>query len=409
MGHHELEAPPSQRIRVACVGDSLTRGSHGREPLEHAWKPTQCSLRSSSCQGSYPAILQVLLDARFYDVRDFGESGRSLHSLMPSVCPPGMHGLANGNVQWQSAMAVCKEALLKTKLVSDVASFSPRVLVLMLGTNDAQHYIVRDRLAEVAPNIQQKLSLLLHVMRRPAGEHSPPLTLILQPPPTMAEAPLWRPKGGCAAPGSAPHSYGIRLRPTSSTCDCAAMHTCYYNKAGCVHLFRCLTCGPSELIPTIGNTQGNESVLKCVRVDAIGHVRLGVSWAAAAAVAPGHASASMGADAMAHRNLTGTGCEGAVLPVPPLEIAPDWHMFLDPYHFRPAAAAAVACHVLSRLLHHCDGSATQYGRAEIVVRHLIFCEPVLRVARSPSTDGLRQLVSLEQKLVNLSSGNRTRA
>ena len=119
MGHHELEAPPSQRIRVACVGDSLTRGSHGRA-LEHAWKPTQCSLRSSSCQGSYPAILQVLLDARFY-TRDFGEmdAASTADAFRMSTWNDG---LANGNVQWQSAMAVCKEALLKTKLVRTLAS-----------------------------------------------------------------------------------------------------------------------------------------------------------------------------------------------------------------------------------------------------------------------------------------------
>ena len=216
--------PPPARTRVACVGDSLTRGSHqGNEPLQNAWN-SGCGMRSSSCQGSYPAILQVLLDARLYKVRAFAESGRSIHSLMPAGCPPRPHALSEG--EGRRSVAGCLAALQDTQLVADVVRFSPQILVVMLGTNDAYRAIVGDRLADVAHVVQEKLSLLVRTLRRASiGGQSLPLTLIMQPPTTMAELPFWKPTGACAAPAPAPLAFAVVRRPATSTCDCAAMHT----------------------------------------------------------------------------------------------------------------------------------------------------------------------------------------
>jgi sialate O-acetylesterase len=83
-----------EKIRVACVGDSITFG-HGIKDREHA---------------SYPARLQLLLGDK-YEVQNFGVSGATLIKL--------------GTRPYVQQDA-CRDAL----------KFRPQIAVIMLGTND---------------------------------------------------------------------------------------------------------------------------------------------------------------------------------------------------------------------------------------------------------------------------------
>ena len=85
-------SPSDERIRVACLGDSITAGARTSDPA------TQ----------SYPARLQRILGDSF-EVRNFGRGGATLiESGRPNV--------------WQD--------------VPEVVAFAPHVVVVMLGTND---------------------------------------------------------------------------------------------------------------------------------------------------------------------------------------------------------------------------------------------------------------------------------
>jgi acyl-CoA thioesterase-1 len=84
------------RIRLACVGDSITFGSHLPDPS----------------RDSYPSRLAALLGPK-WDVRNYGVGGSTL--------------LALGNKPYREQWA-CSEAL----------GLHPDVVVIMLGTNDSK-------------------------------------------------------------------------------------------------------------------------------------------------------------------------------------------------------------------------------------------------------------------------------
>jgi lysophospholipase L1-like esterase len=84
------------RIRVACVGDSITYGA-GIEKRN---------------QNSYPAVLQKLLGDK-YEVRNFGVSGSTL--------------LKNGDKPY-----------VKEKAFADAKKFNPNIVIIKLGSNDTK-------------------------------------------------------------------------------------------------------------------------------------------------------------------------------------------------------------------------------------------------------------------------------
>lgn len=84
-------------IRVACVGDSITYGSHIKDHQHD----------------TYPADLGRML-GNGYDVRNFGHSGATL--------------LKKGNLPY-----------FKVKEHSAALKFKPDIVVIMLGTNDSKH------------------------------------------------------------------------------------------------------------------------------------------------------------------------------------------------------------------------------------------------------------------------------
>lgn len=88
--------PQAEKIRVACVGDSITFGSG----VEN---------RDKNC---YPAVLGGFLGDR-YDVRNFGVSGATL--------------LKKGDKPYW-----------KEKAFTEATDFKPHVVVIKLGTNDTK-------------------------------------------------------------------------------------------------------------------------------------------------------------------------------------------------------------------------------------------------------------------------------
>ena len=94
-------------LRVACLGDSLTRGS--------------CSTR-----GGYPVELQRLLGSAF-NVSGYGESGRT--ALRRGVCGPD-------SPLDESSSGDC--SIWDTDTFKRALASEPDVVTIMLGTNDAK-------------------------------------------------------------------------------------------------------------------------------------------------------------------------------------------------------------------------------------------------------------------------------
>lgn len=86
-----------KKIKVACVGDSITYG-HNANPINVY---------------SYPAQLQGLLGNQ-YDVRNFGVNGRTMNNVV------GARYTATG--EYQNSL-----------------NFNPDIVIIMLGTNDSKH------------------------------------------------------------------------------------------------------------------------------------------------------------------------------------------------------------------------------------------------------------------------------
>jgi lysophospholipase L1-like esterase len=88
--------PAIAQTKVACIGDSITYGSG----LPH--RDTQ----------SYPAVLQSLL-GNAYEVRNYGVSGTTM--------------LRQGDMPYWN-----------TSAFADSSAWNPRIVVIMLGTNDSK-------------------------------------------------------------------------------------------------------------------------------------------------------------------------------------------------------------------------------------------------------------------------------
>jgi lysophospholipase L1-like esterase len=92
-----LGACTEEKIRVACVGNSITYGANIQN-------------RDSD---SYPAVLQQLLDSNKYEVRNYGFSSRTL--------------LNKGDYPY-----------MKEDMFSEALNFQPNIVVIKLGTNDSK-------------------------------------------------------------------------------------------------------------------------------------------------------------------------------------------------------------------------------------------------------------------------------
>ena len=96
------------RTRVACMGDSITRGNASHEPGENGThRPHKPKIAN---RGNFPLELQRLMGAS-WEVRNFGHGGRSV---------------------------VGASAYDRTAEFERACRFAPAIVLLMLGTNDAK-------------------------------------------------------------------------------------------------------------------------------------------------------------------------------------------------------------------------------------------------------------------------------
>lgn len=144
------ESAPCVPLRIACLGDSLTRGDGTHE--RHA------RLKELTGRGNYPAALQRLLGEHF-KVQNFGHGGTTACNL--SDAP-----------------------FVRTREFRRAISFRPHVLILMLGTNDAKSKNWPTTTCG-ATGLLRGLSDIISAMGKPQ-----PPTLILDPPPILRER--WR-------------------------------------------------------------------------------------------------------------------------------------------------------------------------------------------------------------------------
>ena len=154
------------RIRVACMGDSLTRGDASHEPgmgSHHPFKNSSVATPVES-RGNYPLTLGKLMGSSAYEVRNFGHGGRS-------VLPPTQY---NQTAEYRAALA-----------------WRPHLVLLMLGTNDAKR--ARPGSAEIATwdadaFEPQLLALARAILHNRIPSPRPPFLLLLIPPPILPTA-----------------------------------------------------------------------------------------------------------------------------------------------------------------------------------------------------------------------------
>lgn len=172
-----LCAQANGRIRVACVGDSLTRGDglHERLPFQRipASELTQRDLPMRE-RGSYPAMLHHLLGHRRYDVRNFGHGGTTACNFSTGL-------------EFGPPYAMTREFPAALR-------FRPHVVVLMLGTNDAKDSL--NSMCDHEDSTEDGLARLISAfMRAPTP---PRILLILTPPPVLGELALGTRSGSLA-------------------------------------------------------------------------------------------------------------------------------------------------------------------------------------------------------------------
>jgi lysophospholipase L1-like esterase len=121
-----LSSAFAQKIRVACMGDSITYGAGitgaGTSPATWEGDKVTASGPTLLDQDSYPSVLQDLL-GEGYDVRNFGASGRTVTGPGPGLFPY-LNSVRDGNTPSGGYTAG--------------VAFAPDVILVMLGTNDTK-------------------------------------------------------------------------------------------------------------------------------------------------------------------------------------------------------------------------------------------------------------------------------
>eukprot|EP01061_Rhynchopus_euleeides_P020857 TRINITY_DN3388_c0_g1_i5.p1 TRINITY_DN3388_c0_g1~~TRINITY_DN3388_c0_g1_i5.p1 ORF type:complete len:266 (+),score=64.29 TRINITY_DN3388_c0_g1_i5:46-843(+) len=127
--------------QVACVGDSITGGECSSGPTK-----------------SYPAQLQVLLDAKF----------------------PGKYSVANFGVPGRTAMKQGEYSYWKEQRFQDSLASNASIVIVMFGTNDANSFNWGPHSAEFGPDYNDLTTLYKNMP-------SAPSVYIMTPPPMYKE------------------------------------------------------------------------------------------------------------------------------------------------------------------------------------------------------------------------------
>ena len=174
-------------IRIACVGDSLTRGDGSHERRQ------QKNLKG---RGNFPKYLDSLLNEEKgqFIVRNFGHGGTTACNTSDSP-------------------------FIQTREFRRAVRFRPHLLVLMLGTNDAKdkNWDVSSRCSRGADSLASGLSQIVGAFREPQ-----PATLVLEPPPIQRERWGIRKRLLPLARNAVNDWYNSRAANTTSRGECAA-------------------------------------------------------------------------------------------------------------------------------------------------------------------------------------------
>ena len=171
-----LTCPPiAERLRIACMGDSLTRGDglHEHPPLRRVpWNRLRQSQQPLRERGSYPALLARLAASRRAEVRNFGHGGSTACNYT------GGHGPPYESLPEYAA----------------AQRFAPHIVVLMLGTNDAKPSFwsmgpCAQWGREPGHGLRAGLTSILATFRR--LPQPPKLILLLTPPPLLGSRRLF--------------------------------------------------------------------------------------------------------------------------------------------------------------------------------------------------------------------------
>ena len=134
-------------VRIACVGDSITRGDATHELGVKASAKQRSQLRARAGRGNYPTLLGAKIGGAV-DVRNFGHGGAT-----------GTHGKALS----YTALPECAAA----------RPFAPHVSLWMLGTNDSKEWNASRFARDLAADVAQSACGAAHV------------ALLLSPPPIL--------------------------------------------------------------------------------------------------------------------------------------------------------------------------------------------------------------------------------
>ena len=146
---------PTASLRIACVGNSITRGDARQEPGEGTHTPHKYKTHN---RGNFPAELATLLAGRAA-VANFGHGGCSVLNTTRMGC--------QNFDEWRHALA-----------------WKPTVVLLMAGTNDSKESLWNSH--EFIRAYHRMALQLLALPSRPA-------LLVMAPPPLIASKSPWRP------------------------------------------------------------------------------------------------------------------------------------------------------------------------------------------------------------------------
>jgi lysophospholipase L1-like esterase len=148
----------STAIRVACMGDSITRGDASHEEDQLTSKKSLFKDR-----GNYPKMLQSMLGPRF-DVRNFGRGGAT-------------------------ACSASGAAYIDTPHYPAALEFKPHIAVIMLGTNDAKADLWEGTKCGGRPAFQSGLEQILSGIADSASKlkSTQPLIVLVPPPPILSD------------------------------------------------------------------------------------------------------------------------------------------------------------------------------------------------------------------------------
>jgi len=152
-------SPLGGRTRVACLGDSITRGDALHEPPYGTHPPYSFSERMYA-RGNYPATLQSLLGSRWH-VANFGHSGWRSSNLASFYKEQVSRG-------WQQ-----------------LACYGPKLVLVMVGTNDVLLNKAPLNESQFAPAFHHALaSTVASLLALPSQPH----VVLLDPPPIGSAA-----------------------------------------------------------------------------------------------------------------------------------------------------------------------------------------------------------------------------